>query len=545
MTVQHDPLDDPFTVSLLCAQEVAFAAELARLYPSDGGDVVYAEDFGEHGHDLDDLDLDPGELGLEGLGIDLGADGLGGLAGPAGDAVPAGAPAAVAAAVLAAAARPEGCGADDLALLEATDPASLDDPLAQIAYVKVLNRVEAAVAARRYDTVLSLVPVLPHAADYLEEAHWEIELALANRSSFRAARQMIDAARANRMVFPGMQQALAAGHVSDKHVRILLERTRVITDAATLVLIGEQALPLALTLTPPRFTDALEQVIIRFDPDAPARRRKAIENRDVWTCTLPDGMAMLGIKTDAATITAMHDRITAAAKDLQAARGGAAAARAGDIDAAMHACMADAATAIILGTTAEDGSVVFDPTTQTVVHVQLVIDLATLRGEANNPVLLHGAPIPAQLGRHLASYARAFRRIVTDPVTGHLLDYGRETYLPAPLRDHVLHRDGACRIPGCGCRRITALQMDHALRYPEGPSDPANTGGISTRCHQLKTAGYFTLQDGRPDGSTTLITLLGQRIHIPPRPYTGWQPPPEHELHQPEQPHPTDDTPPF
>ena len=78
-----------------------------------------------------------------------------------------------AAAVLAAAERPQGCGADHLALLEATDPASLDDPLARIAYIKVLNRVEAAVAARRYDAVLSLVPVLPHAADYVQEDHWE------------------------------------------------------------------------------------------------------------------------------------------------------------------------------------------------------------------------------------------------------------------------------------------------------------------------------------------------------------------------------------
>ncbi len=504
-------VDDPSLVSVLSQEEVAFAAELARLYPSDEDRVIYADDLGEHGCDLDvllDRDL-----------VDAGPD--------------LDAPVEAAEAILAAADRPDGCGAEDLALLEATDPASLDDPLARIAYVKVLNRVEAAIAARRYDAVLSLVPVLPHGYDYLAEESWEVELAQANRSSFRAARQMIDAARANRMVFGGMQAALAAGRVSDKHVRILLERTRVIADAATLAAIGEEALPLALTLTPPRFTDALEQVILRFDPDAPARRKRAIENRDVWTCTLPDGMAMLGITTDAATVAAMAERIRTAAKDLQAARGGTAAARAGDLDAAMHACRADAATAIILGDPQPDGSVVFDPAAQTVVHVQLVIDLATLRHEADNPVLLDGCPIPAQMGRHIASYARAFRRIVTDPVTGHLLDYGRETYLPSPLRDYVLHRDGGCRIPGCGTRRINALEMDHALKWPLGPSDPANTGGISTRCHQLKTAGYLDLVDGKPDGSVTLVTLLGQRIHIPPRPYTGWQPPP------------ADDPPPF
>ena len=129
-------------------------------------------------------------------------------------------------------------------MLEATDPASLDDPLARIAYITVLNRVEAAVAARRYDAVLSLVPVLPHDGTTTSRRR-------TGRSSspWRAGprsgppRQMIDAARANRMVFPCMQQALAAGRVSDKHVRILLERTRVIDDAATLAAIGRAGPP--------------------------------------------------------------------------------------------------------------------------------------------------------------------------------------------------------------------------------------------------------------------------------------------------------------
>jgi hypothetical protein len=498
------------------ADEIAVLAELARLFPPDPDRPVHREDLLPWDRDdLPDLEDLPDREDQ-----------------PARGAAPA-----AAAEIVAVAERAGGCGAADLALLEATDPASLDDPLARIAYVKVLNRVEAAIAARRYDAVLSFVPVMAHESDYLAEGAREIDLAVACRSSLRAARQMIDAARATRLVFPGMFEALAAGRVSDRHVRILLERTRVIDDAATLVLIGEQALPLAEQLTPPRFEDALEQVIIAFDPDAPARRKRAHADRDVWTCRLPDGMAFLGITTDAATVAAMHDRIRAAAKDLHAARGGAAAVRAGNPDASMHACAADAAAAIILGTTTPDGTIVFDPAAQTVVHVQLVIDLETLRGERDNPALLHGCPIPATMARDIAGYARAFRRIVTDPVTGVALDYGREQYLPAPLRDYVLHRDGGCRIPGCGCRTISQLQMDHALKFPLGPSTPANTGGISPRCHQIKTAGFFDLVDGHPDGSVTLVTMLGQRIRIPPRPFMGWHPPPPHDT-QP-------DTPPF
>ncbi|HEY7859413.1 MAG TPA: hypothetical protein VIC82_13025, partial [Candidatus Nanopelagicales bacterium] len=33
-----------------------------------------------------------------------------------------------------------------------------------------------------------------------------------------------------------------------------------------------------------------------------------------------------------------------------------------------------------------------------------------------------------------------------------------------------------------------------------------------------KTAGLTNIIDSHPDGSATYITVLGQRIHIPPRP---------------------------
>ncbi len=481
------------------ADELALADELRRLWQSDDEGVERWDDAPVWARD------DEPEALLAAASPEADHAMLGGL-------------------IRAAAAQPEGCGASELALLESVDPASLDDPLARIACLKVLDRLEAAIAARRYDVVLSLVPVLAHESDHVVESARQIDIAAAGRTSIRAGGQLIDAARATRMVFPGMREALAAGRVSDKHVRILLERTRVIKDAATLVLIGEQALPLAEALTPPRFTEALEAVIIAFDPDAPARRKQAHAERDVWTCTLPDGMSFLGIKTDASTVAAMYERIRQAAGALHAERGGAAAVRRGEADAAKHACRADAAAALILGTQDPDGSITLAPD-NVMVHVQLVIDLETLRGERDNPVLLDGAPIPASTGRCIAGYAAAFRRIVTDPVRGACLDYGRAQDLPRPLRDFVLHRDGGCRIPGCGCRRQADLQMDHALPFPSGPSTPANTGAISTRCHQVKTAGLLQLVDGEADGSVTLITMLGQRISIPPRPYLGWQPP--------------------
>src|SRR6266511_96609 len=59
----------------------------------------------------------------------------------------------------------------------------------------------------------------------------------------------------------------------------------------------------------------------------------------------------------------------------------------------------------------------------------------------------HGAelagygPIPAQVARELAADG-TWRRLLTDPVSGHLLDYGRTTYRPpAALADFIRARD--------------------------------------------------------------------------------------------------------
>ena len=130
---------------------------------------------------------------------------------------------------------------------------------------------------------------------------------------------------------------------------------------------------------------------------------------------------------------------------------------------------------------------------------------------------MDGQPVPAEIGREVAQFATWWRRLVTDPVDGHLLDYGRATYLPETLRRYVLARDGECRSPYCGTRAASRVQMDHARPFPDGPSDTGNTGALCTTCHQLKTAGHTDITDSHPDGSCTWTTAWGQSLHVPPR----------------------------
>jgi len=63
-------------------------------------------------------------------------------------------------------------------------------------------------------------------------------------------------------------------------------------------------------------------------------------------------------------------------------------------------------------------------------------------------VLAGYGPIPAQAARELAGDA-TWRRLLTDPLSGQLLDLGRTTYRPsAALAEFVRARDHRCLFPG-------------------------------------------------------------------------------------------------
>ncbi len=117
------------------------------------------------------------------------------------------------------------------------------------------------------------------------------------------------------------------------------------------------------------------------------------------------------------------------------------------------------------------------------------------------------------------------RRLVSDPVTGALVDRGRRSYqVTGPLREFLITRDGTCRFPGCG-RRSDRCQMDHALPWEDGGrTDIENLGALCTRHHQLKTHGGWEITSSDADGSCRWRSPAGQVAAVPARPLL---PPPE------------------
>ncbi len=431
--------------------------------------------------------------------------------------------------------------AANLQLLDSIDPRSLSENLNRVDYLRALDRVAGLVASKRQDVIVAMAGATSTEA-YLSEVHLEHELAVAARSSRYAAGKAIEVARAMATTFPGFAAALAAGEVSETHCKVLVEKTRVVADDTVLAEIERRVLPQAKRLTPGEFAGEVAKVIARLDRDAAARAKKARTTRRVWTQQLEDGMGYLGMIHEWATIQAIAKTVAEEGDCLRIERGGAAAVVSGVEDAAADVCRADAFAARVLGEHAEDGSITWDKS-QVAVTVNVVMDLPTLRGESDQIALVDGQPVPAEIGREYAQFASWWRRLVTDPVDGHLLDYGTKVYLPGKLRRFVVARDGGCRTPGCGTKAESRMQLEHAEEFPNGHSSACNCGCHCITCHQLKTAGYADVLDSKADGSCTWVTAWGQRIHVPPRSVL----PPEPDPPPPAEPAPPtpEDPPPF
>lgn len=103
---------------------------------------------------------------------------------------------------------------------------------------------------------------------------------------------------------------------------------------------------------------------------------------------------------------------------------------------------------------------------------------------SNSPCSLRGhGPITADQAPTLAADGE-LRRLVCDPLSGTLLDYGRRVYQPPQqLTDHLLARDAMCTTPGCR-QPASRCEIDHtptlAPRPPQPPPEPTNPAAVPT-----------------------------------------------------------------
>lgn len=261
----------------------------------------------------------------------------------------------------------------------------------------------------------------------------------------------------------------------------------------------------------------LRQVIRRaktaLDPrQADQKRVEALAHRMVTTRALDDGLAQLTLVHSAEVIQAVMERICSVATLLPREDPRMVAQQRADL--------------IVDGVLA--GLPLHDLPTAQRIHptVQVVVTAGTLLGVDDEPGWLAGyGPITAEHARTIAADPTGtWRRILLDPDTHHVLDFGAATYRPsAHLIRYLSARDATCVFPPCE-RPAHRSEVDHTTPFDRGgPTIPANTAITCRRHNNIKKQenGWSYTHDA--DGSRTWThqpTGLTFDSHAPER----WQP---------------------
>jgi hypothetical protein len=242
---------------------------------------------------------------------------------------------------------------------------------------------------------------------------------------------------------------------------------------------------------------AIEREILLADPaDAQRRHAQAAAGRRVWFSAMPDGMGQMVADLTAdgmALVRAMLDAAAIGMKTADPDNGRTMDQRRAD------ALVDLARLSLATGRLGGDGLTL--PAAQgRRPHIQVTVPLSTLIGIDDHPGELTGyGPIPASVARRIAADG-VWRRLLTDPATGRLLDYGITRYTPPQdLRDVVIARDRECVFPTC-TMPAHRCQVDHTIPHPDGPTAATNLGPPCEPHHDLKTRWGWQLdqpEEGR------------------------------------------------
>jgi hypothetical protein len=308
--------------------------------------------------------------------------------------------------------------------------------------------------------------------DELRSAGCEVALALKLAPATGEDR----VATARRLVeeFPATLAALRAGDIDWRRAKLITEvADRVGLEAAHRV--ETRVLPKAGQRTLAQHRRAVERAILAVDPaGAEQRHTRAAAGRRVAFYPLEDGMGQLTAELTADGLAAVRAVLDAAAATISQQPGEARSMDQLRADALVELASAALSTGWLGGPAGRGPRLGTAQGRRP--HIHVTVPYSTLIGLDDHPGELTGyGPIPASIARRIAA-GGVWRRLLTDPATGALLDYGRTTYQPpADLRDHVITRDRTCILPACS-QPAHRCQLDHTIRYPDGPTAATNLG---------------------------------------------------------------------
>jgi Domain of unknown function (DUF222) len=417
-------------------------------------------------------------------------------------------------------------GAHAMTRLAEIDPYALTAS-DRIDYLTALDRQDGWLYALRQRAIAAVAGLAPSEGggpfSGVDETERE-DISTALRLAPATAQSRIDIARTLVNNLPQTCSALATGEISSAHATVIARETAAaIRDGApesVIFEIEQRAIAYAEFHTPGQVANHVRNNVARYAPEEFEEvTSRATSLRRVSCYNEADGMSTVVAILPAADAQILMNSIEAFILRQEQLSSGTSVvlAETGGTSAKLTIDQkrADALSAICTNFLSEISETVTPQRRPLTVNV--TIDLPTLLGLAENPGQLAGyGPIPASVARELASDAQ-WKRFITEPQTGNLLDFGRESYEPPQhLKDFLIARDRTCRFPGC--RRSALLSdLDHAESWDSGGStSPNNVGALCRRHHRLKTHDGWKIESF-PDGSCTWTSPLGKQFFTPSR----------------------------
>jgi hypothetical protein len=241
---------------------------------------------------------------------------------------------------------------------------------------------------------------------------------------------------------------------------------------------------------------------------AEIRRSRAVADRKVTLTPLPDGVCELAALLPSAQARQVYDTVNSLAHMADP-----------DDVRSLDQRRVDALIDLLVGR-AEPPQVT----------VQVVVPADSLLGESAEPGHLTGVgPITSTEALQLTgidpfgsavSHNVTFRRLLTDPDTGTLVDLAENQYRPSARLDRAVRaRDGVCRFPGCSRAASTAragTDLDHTIPWPRGQTTASNLAVLCRHHHLLKHSPGWSAEL-LPDGVMEWTTPVGKTLRT-----TAW-----------------------
>ncbi|WP_307359558.1 HNH endonuclease signature motif containing protein [Microbacterium murale] len=363
------------------------------------------------------------------------------------------------------------------------------------------------------------------------------EIGSALRLSDRTIESHIGAAAMLQECFPVTAASFAAGHISQVHVRVIMDAGEQIEDAENRARYEAIVVARAEVESPNRLRPFAAQTAELFRATSFAERhREAREKRGAWVRGRDDGMSELTMFGPSAIVNGMHDRATQMGLKVKAENarlakecGGAPADAVADDFAderSMNQLRFDLLADLILtgtptGHETEDGLL-----GEIRAHIDITVPALSLTDpdEIASPAHLEGVgPVDPATARILVGNAPGFDRVFTHPASGMVL--GVDRYRPSSeMRRYLRARDRRCRFPGC--RLVARLcDDDHTIDHAHGGATTvANLADFCRRHHVTKhqtpwkvrqlgggvlewTSPTGRIYVDRPPGVATYVTL--------------------------------------